>query len=239
MFMDKLLSIMTEYGEAAVFTGSHTNINAKTRANMDDHIPAFEEPFLREGTQCLLRKVANDFNALHKADRRYGDLLARSVEMIFRMVNHANQDVRTYAEESLDAVLREVVVPSIELLDKIMADPLPWLWEFIPLKFDLAAAFRPKVASVADMVSRTAFPVFGEVSLPSSSLRSMLDVSETGTGICDVNTPLLLPERSAGPSSSSRSSFPTVEDEVIDPLHADLYEEDRSVNFESDPARLD
>ncbi|KIH69323.1 hypothetical protein ANCDUO_00328 [Ancylostoma duodenale] len=83
--------------------------------------------------------VANDFNTLYKADRRYGDLLSKGVEMVFRMVNHIDQDIRTYAEESLDAILRvicsvlcclhstfsEVVVPSIELLDRIMVDPFP------------------------------------------------------------------------------------------------------------------
>lgn len=120
----------------------------------------------------------------------------------------------------------EVVVPSIELLEKIMTNPLPWIREFIPLKFDITPSFRSKLSSV-DRPSRTASPVRAEESRPSSSLGSMFDVTESTDGISDFNVPLQLPERAqSGPSSSSGSSSPAVEDEIIDPLlHADLYEE--------------
>lgn len=46
------------------------------------------------------------YQELFQADRRYGDFLTKAVEMIFKMINHIDQDTRTYAEESLDAILR-------------------------------------------------------------------------------------------------------------------------------------
>ncbi|KAK5979699.1 hypothetical protein GCK32_006987, partial [Trichostrongylus colubriformis] len=67
MFMDKLLSMMMEYGEAAAFTGSHTNINTKTRANMDDHI-------LHRGTISVFKGICrNSSTELYKVavDRLY------------------------------------------------------------------------------------------------------------------------------------------------------------------------
>ncbi|KAK6031856.1 hypothetical protein OSTOST_01978, partial [Ostertagia ostertagi] len=365
--------------------------------------------------------ISNDFNTLYKADRRYGDLLTKAVEVVFKMVNHIDQDVRTYAEESLDAVLRslllgfyhsrvlvlliteigrnvaarsiicafrrlaqlvhfskcnrvvsygvhilsaltamlrrpeesiqnaivtyggllfdtlgprmrsqhcekaydlycvaaenldlngtanraavmviaqistyypsvmnkaflrcmvnvrdaddvanrtrligslntlksiwpllsepgctvtqdnmkivicsvlcclhsahsEVVVPSIELLEKIMTKPLDWIREFVPLQFDVTPSFRSKLVG-SERPSRTTSPSRGEESIPPSSLGSMFDVAESTEGIAEFNVPLLLPDRSDGPSSSGSSS-PAVEDEIIDPLiHADLYEE--------------
>ncbi|EYC33529.1 hypothetical protein Y032_0002g845 [Ancylostoma ceylanicum] len=124
----------------------------------------------------------------------------------------------------LHSTFSEVVVPSIELLDRIMLDPFPWFHDFIPLKFDIALSFRSKLPS-AGHPSRTASPIQMNESLPPSSLGSMIDVADSTDGICDFNVPLLLPERSACPSTSGSSS-PTVEDEIIDPLiHADLYEE--------------
>ncbi|KJH41163.1 HEAT repeat protein [Dictyocaulus viviparus] len=70
MFMDKLLSMMVEYGEAAAFSCSHTNINAKTRANMDDHI-------LHRGTISVFKGICrNSSTALYKVavDRLYNFL---------------------------------------------------------------------------------------------------------------------------------------------------------------------
>ncbi|KIH63411.1 hypothetical protein ANCDUO_06287, partial [Ancylostoma duodenale] len=70
MFMDKLLSMMVEYGEAAAFTGAHTNINAKTKANMDDHI-------LHRGTISVFKGICrNSSTELYKVavDRLYNFL---------------------------------------------------------------------------------------------------------------------------------------------------------------------
>ncbi|VDL71212.1 unnamed protein product [Nippostrongylus brasiliensis] len=123
----------------------------------------------------------------------------------------------------LHSAYSEVVVPSIELLEKIMTNPLPWLRDFFPLKFDVTPSFRSKFPG-SDRPSRTASPT--EDSRPSSSLGSMFDVTDSADGISDFNVPLQLPDLSDAPSSSGSSS-PTVEDEIIDPLRydAELYEE--------------
>ncbi|EYC33527.1 hypothetical protein Y032_0002g844 [Ancylostoma ceylanicum] len=88
-------------------------LEAALKAN--DLIPANKKPvsYDKERNACTEIRtiiVANDFNTLYKADRRYGDLLAKGVEMIFRMVNHIDQDIRTYAEESLDSILRSLLL---------------------------------------------------------------------------------------------------------------------------------
>ncbi|XGW32416.1 hypothetical protein V3C99_017174 [Haemonchus contortus] len=129
----------------------------------------------------------------------------------------------------------EVVVPSIELLDRIMAKPLPWMREFVPLQFDVMPSFRSRLMG-SERPSRTVSPVRGEESIPASSLGSMFDVADTTEGISEFNVPLQLPEPSEGPSTSGSSS-PLVEDEIIDPLiHADLYEEvTKYEKYGSDP----
>uniref|UniRef100_A0A0K0D755 MOR2-PAG1_C domain-containing protein n=1 Tax=Angiostrongylus cantonensis TaxID=6313 RepID=A0A0K0D755_ANGCA len=121
----------------------------------------------------------------------------------------------------------EVVVPCIELLERIMTNPLPWLRDFVPLMFDATSSsppFRCKSLS-SGRPSRSASPVSGINTLPPSSLGSLCDVTVTADEINDFNVPLQLPDHSIEPAISESSS-PLVEEEIIDPLmHADLYEE--------------
>ncbi|KJH43862.1 hypothetical protein DICVIV_10124 [Dictyocaulus viviparus] len=261
--------------------------------------------------------VASDFSVLHKVDRRYGDILAKAVENLFKMVNHIDPDIRMYAEESLDAIFRdlyrvavnnlelsgppnraaviiiahistyypsimnkvflrcmvnvrdaddalsrapiigslntlkaiwpllldpgcgvlkkniqivicsvlrclyssysEVVVPCIELLEKITTNPLPWLRDFVPLEFEKSLFCSPR-CEPTDRSSRTVSPFSG-------AYHSLYDASSSFNKnlVCDI--PLQLPNRSQGSYSSERSSS-ILDEEVIDPLmHADLYEE--------------
>ncbi|KAJ1370700.1 hypothetical protein KIN20_032490 [Parelaphostrongylus tenuis] len=128
----------------------------------------------------------------------------------------------------LYSAFSEVVVPCIELLERIMTNPLPWLRDFVPLMFDATTSpspFRCKSPSSSGHPSRAMSPISGINTLPTSSLGSLCDVSVTADESNDYNVPLQLPDRSSEPAASGSSS-PLVEEEIIDPLmHADLYEE--------------
>ncbi|KAK6754916.1 hypothetical protein RB195_013722 [Necator americanus] len=149
MFMDKLLSMMTEYGEAAVFTGAHTNINAKTKANMDDHI-------LHRGTISVFKGICrNSSTALYKVavDRLYtflgehvfdsktvstaiADMVFVAVKMypslsfvrFFSLIKRKLQQtisIETYSEEKVDFQ----VIWWLSMADRVLKVPASFLLE--------------------------------------------------------------------------------------------------------------
>ncbi|VDL72706.1 unnamed protein product [Nippostrongylus brasiliensis] len=149
MFMDKLLSMMVEYGEAAAFTGSHTNINTKTRANMDDHI-------LHRGTISVFKGICrNSSTELYKVavDRLYSfmcehvfdsktvstaiaDMVFVAVKMypslsfvrFFSLIKKKLQQcitVETYSEEKVDFQ----VIWWLSMADRVLKAPSAYLLE--------------------------------------------------------------------------------------------------------------
>ncbi|XGW03770.1 hypothetical protein V3C99_015156 [Haemonchus contortus] len=149
MFMDKLLSMMVEYGEAAAFTGSHTNINTKTRANMDDHI-------LHRGTISVFKGICrNSSTELYKVavDRLYNfmcenvfdsktvstaiaDMVFVAVKMypslsfvrFFSLIKKKLQQcicIETYAEEKVDFQ----VIWWLSMTDRVLKAPSSYLLE--------------------------------------------------------------------------------------------------------------
>lgn len=149
MFMDKLLSMMVEYGEAAAFTGTHTNINTKTRANMDDHI-------LHRGTISVFKGICrNSSTELYKVavDRLYNfleehvfdsktvstaiaDMVFVAVKMypslsfvrFFSLIKKKLQQsisTETYSEEKVDFQ----VIWWLSMADRVLKAPAAYLLE--------------------------------------------------------------------------------------------------------------
>ncbi|EYB92924.1 hypothetical protein Y032_0188g1139 [Ancylostoma ceylanicum] len=149
MFMDKLLSMMVEYGEAAAFTGAHTNINAKTKANMDDHI-------LHRGTISVFKGICrNSSTELYKVavDRLYNflgehvfdsktvstaiaDMVFVAVKMypslsfvrFFSLIKkklHQTISIETYSEEKVDFQ----VIWWLSMADRVLKVPSSYLLE--------------------------------------------------------------------------------------------------------------